>query len=238
MNSTRSSRPELVCERDEVVPGVAVTHEGGLHVVAAEVVAQAGERAQRVVDAVLRSHHAQVADEVAAAAPERLVGRDGDEAREIGRAAHHRGALGRDSTATLRDAAVALVRRDHVVGQPEGGLLEQLRGEQQRPAGAEARTEQLGHQVVVVEDEARAADASAAARRGTAGQAGCRPARRRTAARGRAARRAAASARAPSRTRAGSRRARPSRPPAGSGGSPRPRSGRRAPCRASIRAGR
>ena len=225
-------------ERDEVVPGVAVTHERGLHVVAAEVVAQAGERAQRVVDAVLRAHHAEVADEVAAAAPERLVGRDGDEAREIGRAAHHRGALGRDSTAALRDATVALVRRDHVVGQPEGGLLEQLRGaaaraRPRRSASGTARAPGRGGRT----RSARRA-ASAAARRGTAGRAGCRPARRRTAARGRAARRAAASARAPSRTRAGSRRARPSRPPAGSGGSPRPRSGRRAPCRASIRAGR
>ena len=51
-------------ERHEVVPGVAVAEERGLHVVAPEVVAQARERAQRVVDAVLRAHHAEVADEV------------------------------------------------------------------------------------------------------------------------------------------------------------------------------
>ena len=40
----------------------------------------------------------------------------------------------------------------------EGRALEQLGGRSsRRPAGAEARPEQLGHQVVVVEDEARAA---------------------------------------------------------------------------------
>ena len=76
-----------------------MAEERGLHVVAAEVVAQARERAQRVVDAVLRPHHAEVADEVAPAAPERLVGRDRHEAREVGRAAHDRRALGRDLAA-------------------------------------------------------------------------------------------------------------------------------------------
>ena len=77
MNSTRSPRPSSVAQRDQVVEGVAVAHEHRLHVVAAEVVAQARERAQRVVDAVLRAHHAEVADEVPAAPAQRVVGRAG-----------------------------------------------------------------------------------------------------------------------------------------------------------------
>ena len=62
-------------ERDQVVEGVAVADERGVHVVAAELVAQAARAPQRVVDAVLRAHHAEVADEVAPAAAQRLVGR-------------------------------------------------------------------------------------------------------------------------------------------------------------------
>ena len=64
VNSTRSSSPSSSASATHLVPGVAVADERGLQVVAAELVAQRRERAQRVVDPVLRAHHAEVADEV------------------------------------------------------------------------------------------------------------------------------------------------------------------------------
>ena len=139
----------------------------------------------------------------------------------------------------MRDAAVALVRRDDVVGQPERAPSRAAPWPHSSgPPRAEARAEQLGHEVVVVEHEARAAQLQR--QRDEEQQvgrvAGLHDVERPLAVELRGP--AAATARAPCRTRAGSRRARRSRPRAGSGGSRRPRSARRARCRASRRAGR
>ena len=117
---------------------------------------------------------------------------------EVGRAAHHEdvapGALPPRSSAT---SPVALVGGDDDVGRPVGQPLRArtTRAVQQVLAAAEARQVQLGHQVVLVEDEPRAAPLQRQRDAGTAGPAGCRCGRRRT---GRGGGPAARSARAPS----------------------------------------
>ena len=67
------AEPELVAQRDDVVEAVTAAHQRERDVGAPELVHDVIGRADDDVDAVLRSHHADVGDQVAVAAAERLV---------------------------------------------------------------------------------------------------------------------------------------------------------------------
>ena len=117
------------------------------------------ERAQRVVDAVLRPHHAEVGEQVALARAEATgPARTGPKRVEVGRAAHDEdvapGALRPRSSATRRyDSLVRSRRRRGGTSARSAATRQPV--ERVAPA-AEAREEELRDEVVVVEDEARA----------------------------------------------------------------------------------
>ena len=94
VNVTWSSSPSSARERAHLVEAIARAHEYGVPVVRAEV-PQRGERLERVVDAVLGTHDAQVAQEVLLAPLERGIGDAAREAAQIGGAADDEDALGR-----------------------------------------------------------------------------------------------------------------------------------------------
>src|SRR6185295_1459645 len=93
---------------------VAVADEDRVPVVAHG--PQRGERAQRVVDAVLRAHDPQVGDEVGAPAPPGGVGRHRAKARQVGPVAHDEDVLGIHAAALDGDAGVGAVGGQRDVG--------------------------------------------------------------------------------------------------------------------------
>ena len=98
-----------------------------------------------------------------APAPPRRVGLDRAEAREVGSVAHDEDVLGIHPAALDGDAGVGPVGGQRHVGHPVGHALgAQRRAVAEVLAAPEARAVELGHEVVVVEDEARALAAQAA----------------------------------------------------------------------------
>ena len=93
VNSTSSVEPELGGQRVHLVEHLAVAHEHGVPVAATAL--QRRERPDRVIDAVLRAHDADVAEQVALAALERGIGRNRREARQVGPGADDEHVLGR-----------------------------------------------------------------------------------------------------------------------------------------------
>ena len=88
---------------------------------------------------------------------------DREEAVDVRAVADHEHVVGRDP-ALHGDPAIGLVGRDHDVGPVQGPALDPAEHSVAEPRAAEARTEQLGHQVVLVEDHQRAGRAWATRR--------------------------------------------------------------------------
>ena len=151
--------------------------------------AQLGQRAQRVVDAVLWAHHARVAEQEALAALQRRVGLAGHEAASgRARCARPTTSAGSRRPRSIATCAVGVVDREHDVGAAEGDLLGGERHPVQQ-AAAEAGQVELRREVVVVEDEAGAAGGAGRARPAAGSRVGCRRGRGRSG-RSRASRRA------------------------------------------------
>ena len=119
---------------------------------------QLSQREQGLVDAVLRAHHADVAEQEALAALQRRVGLARHEAGQVGTGTDDGDVVGVAPAALDRDPAVGVVDREHDVGAAEGDLLGGERRLVQQTA-AEAGEVELRREVVVVEDEAGAAAA-------------------------------------------------------------------------------
>ena len=101
------------------------------------------------------------------ARPRRHAGSAGDraEARQVGPVAHDEDVLGIHAAALDGDARVGAVGGQRHVGHAVGEALgAQRRAVAEVLAAPEARAVELGHEVVVVEDEARALAAQAARR--------------------------------------------------------------------------
>jgi hypothetical protein len=119
---------------------------------------EVGKGAKGIVDAILWTHHAEVAPEKALAPLEDRVRLNWDEPRKIGSAAHYSDAITRHVSALDRGIAVALVRADHRVSSSEGEAFEHTgHPVQHTRSSLEARLEQLGDKVMVIEEEARSA---------------------------------------------------------------------------------
>ncbi len=140
------------------VEGVAGTDEHRVPVGASQLVAELRQGAQGVVDAVLRPHHAEVAQQMGLAVLELRIGRHRPEPVGLRGAAHHEDVLRPPAAPAHRDVPVALVRGDDDVRRPVGHPFQRAhRPVQQVLAAAEPGEVQLGHQVVLVEDEPRPA---------------------------------------------------------------------------------
>ncbi len=180
VKSTQSDSPSSPRQRDHGVEGVAGADEHRVPVGPTHLVAKLRQRPQGVVDAVLRAHDAQVAQQVRLAALDRLVGGHLAEPVDRGRAAHDEHLVRPLAASGQRDLAVALVGGDDDVGRPVGEPLEPAhRAVEEVLAAVESRQVQLGHQVVLVEDEPRAAPLEPSGPAGRTGPAGCRRAPRR-----------------------------------------------------------
>ena len=108
---------------------------------------------QQIVDALLLSHHAHVADEVAAAALEPRVGRQDFQALETRSAAYDEHPLGRHAAALDGDSSVRLVGGDRYVGGAESPVLERQQQAMEKATPAKLRFEELGVEIVVIENE-------------------------------------------------------------------------------------
>src|SRR6266511_16740 len=86
--------------------------------------AEQRECAERVIDAVLWPHHAEVADQVRLSLLQLGLRRGGAEARKIGRAPDYEDVVGTLSSSGQRDRAVGLVGGDDDVGEAEGESFE------------------------------------------------------------------------------------------------------------------
>src|SRR5437879_10720396 len=106
-----------------------------------------------MVDALLLPHHSDVADEIAAAALEPLVGRRQLHALKARSAAHDEHPLGRHAAALDRDAPIGLVRSDRHVGGAESPVLELQHQTMEEITSAELRLVELGVKIMVIEDE-------------------------------------------------------------------------------------
>ncbi len=150
--------PEPPGQLHHRVEGVAAADEHRVPVGPPELVAQLREGPQGVVDAVLRAHDAQVAQQMGLAALQLRLRRYRPEPVGVRRAAHHEDVLGPPTAAAQRDVPVALVRGEHDVRGPVGPPFQRAHGAvEQVLAAVEPGEVQLGHQVVLVEDEPRAA---------------------------------------------------------------------------------
>ena len=113
-----------------------------------------------MIDAVLRPHHADVAEQEALAALELGLGLGRSEPRQVRPGADHEHVLGLAASTRERDRAIRVVDgQDHVAEAKRQPLPEQRRAIQQAALGVESREEELGRQVVMVEDERRALQA-------------------------------------------------------------------------------
>src|SRR5258706_6810552 len=131
----------------------AAAHQAEMHVRAPEIEHDVARGLQQVVDALLPSHHADVADQVAATALEALVGRQDLQAFQTRPAAHDEHPLRRHLAAPDRDAPVGLVGRDGYVRASESPALELEHQAMEEIAPAELRFVKLGAEVVVIEHE-------------------------------------------------------------------------------------
>jgi len=145
---------ELVAQGDEVGVTVAAAHEREGHVGPSEHVDDVMGGADGEVDAVLRTHDPEVGDEVAAAAPELGDRRTAPQLDRVRPGADDGDVVAGLAAAIDRDLRVGAVGRHDVVGRPERGPFERDETAAREPGSArEARVEELGAQVVVVEDE-------------------------------------------------------------------------------------
>src|SRR5712664_936953 len=106
-----------------------------------------------MVDALLLSHDADVADQVTAAALEPFVGGQDLQAREARSTAHDEHPLGEHAAAPDRDAPVGLVGGDRHVGGAEGPVLKLEHQAIEKITPAELRLVELGAEIVMVENE-------------------------------------------------------------------------------------
>src|SRR6266498_273128 len=107
-------------------------------------------RPKQVVDPFLPSHHADVPDQVTAAALEPLVGRQDLHALEARAAAHDEHALAKHPAASDRDTSVGLVDGDRHIGGAEGPVLEREHQTMEEIAPTELCFVELGAQIVVI----------------------------------------------------------------------------------------
>ena len=148
-------RAERTREGLQVVARRAVTDEHERHVVAPHLFADEPGAADDVVDALLWSHHAHVADQEPAAVLECRVRGDRAEALHVGAAAHDEH-IGRPfAAAALGDLAPGFARGDDQVGRRERETLAQRNRaiEQVAPAVVFGEVHLRGD-VVLVEDHA------------------------------------------------------------------------------------
>src|SRR5262245_23238440 len=110
-------------------------------------------RAQEVVDALLPRHDADVADQVAAAAFQPLVGGLDPEPLEARSAAHDKYPPAGHAPAPDGDAAVGLIGGYRDIGDAEGPVLELEEQPVDEIAAAELGLVELGAKVMVVEHE-------------------------------------------------------------------------------------
>ena len=111
-----------------------------------------------MVDTVLRADGARIADQVRLPPPQRLVRGDPAKVARIGSHTHHEH-ISRGLASPLdRDPAIGLVRGQDDIGEAERAALG-LSGEpvEQACRATEARLVELGHEIMVVEDQSRAA---------------------------------------------------------------------------------
>jgi hypothetical protein len=106
---------ELGRERAHLVEAVARADERGVPVVRPEI-SQRHEGLERVVDAVLRAHDAEVAQEMLLAALKCGVGGAAAEAAQVGRAPHHEHALRNAEAEPGRQKRLADVQLAGAVG--------------------------------------------------------------------------------------------------------------------------
>ena len=149
---------QLRRESSHLLEHVAATDEDRAPVVAPR--AQIGERAERMVDAVLRAHHAEIGEQV------RLEPRSAGSGGTC-RKRSVSGALRTTKTSSgrLRPRLIAISRYDSFVAITTSASRNASRSRDAAsrgtadPVAAEPGEEELGHEVVVVEDERGAAPA-------------------------------------------------------------------------------
>src|SRR5207247_5305740 len=110
-------------------------------------------RPKQVLDPFLPSHHADVADQVTAAALEPLVGRQDLHALETRAAAHDEHALAGHPAAPDRDAPVGLVGGDRYISGAKSPVFELQQKALEESAPAEFRLGQFGFDAVRIDSK-------------------------------------------------------------------------------------
>ena len=135
---------QLLRERLHLLERSAAAHQAEVDITAPEVEYDVAGGSQQVVDTLLLSHHADVADQVAAAALEPPVGRQDLQAFQTRPAAHDEHPFRRHPAALHRDAPVGLVGRNGYVRDPESPVLELEHQSMEEIAPAELCFVELG----------------------------------------------------------------------------------------------
>jgi hypothetical protein len=140
-------------EFDEVGVHIAAANQREMALMIAEGMHDMGNRAQQVVHAVLRAHHAEVDAQVRSSALEGRIGLHTLESAGQRSAAYHRDSVGRNAPAFHRHAPIRFVGGNHSVGGAVGLLLQPQQAFVEQVAPIETRLVQLGAQIVLVEHE-------------------------------------------------------------------------------------
>src|ERR1043166_2608694 len=118
------------------------------------VLPKVAQRSQKVVDAILRVHSADVAENGFPGVSQRSIGVDELDAVQVRSVADHEHLLRIDVAALDVDRLVTLVGRDENVGQLDRQRLEQLESARdEATACLVARAIKLRRKIVMVEDE-------------------------------------------------------------------------------------
>ena len=155
MKVTNSERSRRSRECDQIFEAVACPDECKANVTTTQLVHDDVCQLQHQIDAILRSHHADVRNQIRLVSLQaRFRGGGPMESGRVGPGADHCDVRGVDAVAPQNDLSIGVVGGDHVIRRPDRAPLHKPQGSVDEPiAVREPRLVQLGAKIVVIKDE-------------------------------------------------------------------------------------